>query len=63
LEGEKAAVKSGIFFCKSMIKEGVALFKSVLDGSFADLDIDDNEDDDQEMDESDIESEVEEDLE
>ena len=29
-----------------MIKEGAALFKSVLDGSFAELNIDDSEDED-----------------
>lgn len=30
-----------------MIKEGATLFKSVLDGSFAELNIDDSEDEDE----------------
>ena len=46
MEGENAVIKSGIFFCKTMIKKGATLFKSVLDGSFANLDIDDSEDED-----------------
>ena len=44
---EKAVIRSGLHFCKTMIKEGATLFKSVLNGSFAELNIDDSDDEDE----------------
>ena len=51
MAGEAALIKSGMFFCKKMIREAIAVFKRTIDGT---LDVDeyiDSEDEDQEDDE------------
>ena len=48
MAGERALLKSGIFFAKLMIKTGATLFKRVIDGTMDELDFSDNEDDNEE---------------
>ena len=45
MAGERALLKSGIFFAKLMIKTGATLFKRVIDGTMDELDFSDNEED------------------
>ena len=45
MAGERALLKSGIFFAKMMIKTGATLFKRVIDGTMDELDFSDNEED------------------
>ena len=44
LAGKKAVLTSGIFFCKSMIKESIDVFKEVVNGSVDNLELSDSED-------------------
>jgi hypothetical protein len=53
VEGEHAVIMSGLHFCKKMIKQGATLFRSVLNGSFAELNIDVSEDEDRDWHEDD----------
>ena len=34
MAGEAALIKSGMFFCKKMIREATAVFKRTIDGTF-----------------------------
>jgi hypothetical protein len=50
MAGEAALVKSGIYFCKKMIREATAVFKGTIDGTlhvdeYVDSEVDDDVDD------------------
>lgn len=51
MAGETALLKSGIFFCKRMIKEAVNLFKRVVEGKIDELELFDSENEDEDEDE------------
>ena len=52
MAGEAALTKSGMFFCKKMIREATAVFKRTIDGTFdvdeyIDSEVEDDEDDEE----------------
>lgn len=62
MAGEAALIKSGMFFCKKMIREAIAVFKRTIDGTFdvdeyMESEDEDDEDDDEEINETSEENE------
>ena len=60
MAGEAALLKSGMFFCKRMIREAITVFKGVIEGTF-DVDefIDSEDEDDEDISENEESEEIE----
>jgi hypothetical protein len=54
MAGEAALIKSGMYFCKKMIREATAVFKRTIDGTlhvdeYVDSEVEDDDDDEATM--------------